>query len=104
MSLMVDLIARIINIELLNPITFKGTHSYVRGAERADSFPLFLSKSGERRQFEQALKICTANAAQLLDVIGVERRIKSEQDMLSMFDVLSQYIIVTEVEELRLPA
>ena len=102
MSLMVDMIARIINVDLLNPISFRGTRSFIRSADREEKSPLFITKSGDRRQFEQALKVCTANSAQLLDVIGVDRRIKREQDILSMFDVLSQYIIVTEVDELRL--
>lgn len=76
MSLMIDMIARVINITLLNPIHFKGTRSFVRSADKLDSHPLFITKSGDRKLFEQGLKICMANAAQLLDVIGVDRRIK----------------------------
>lgn len=98
MALMADMIARIINVNLLNPIVFRGTRSTIRSADRWDSFPLFITKSGDKRLFEQALKVCTANVAQLLDVIGVDRRIKRDHDILSMFDVLSQYIIVTDVE------
>jgi hypothetical protein len=76
MLYMVDMTARVININLLNPFIFRGIKSYIRSADRWDSYPLQITKSGDKKVFEQALKVCSANAAQILDTIGVDRKIK----------------------------
>lgn len=43
------------------------------------------------------------NAFQLLDIIGVDRKVKKDLDMATVYDIISQYIITTEVDMVKIP-
>lgn len=97
------MIARIINIKLLNTFNFKGNRSYITSADRFDSSPLYLNKTSDKKSFESGLRFCLYNALQILDVIGVDRKVKKDLDMATIYDIISQYIITTEVEMVKIP-
>lgn len=96
-AFIVEFVSKILNITILNPLTFRGIRSYIRSVDKADLFPLFFNKNSDKKPFEQALRVIEGNISQILDIIGVDRKVKKELDLFSLFDLLTQYIIVTEV-------
>lgn len=97
------MMSRIINVRLLNTFVFKGSRSYITSADRFDSSPLYLIKTSDRKSFENGLRYCMNNAFQLLDIIGVDRKVKKDLDMATVYDIISQYIITTEVDMVKIP-
>lgn len=96
-AFIVEFVSKILNITILNPLTFRGIRSYIRSVDKTDLFPLFFNKNSDKKPFEQALRVIEGNISQILDIIGVDRKVKKELDLFSLFDLLTQYIIVTEV-------
>lgn len=92
--LVVYCICRVFNIELLNEYVFRGSKSHLISPEKGEIVPLYkvIGKS-----MDNAMKLCSINMAQVFDVLGIDRKAKKVLSFRQQMDLLSQYLICTDI-------
>lgn len=92
--MLVYCICRVFNIELLNEYVFRGSKSYLISAEKGEAVPLYRIIG---RSMENTMRLCLINVAQVFDVLGIGRKAKKLLSFGQQLDLLSQYLICTDV-------
>ena len=98
---LVHCISKIFNVSLLNEFVFKGSKSHLVGAEKGEVVPLYRSIG---KSMEGAMRLCNIDICQIFDILGLDRKWKRNLSFKQQVDLLSQFMIVTDIEEINYKA